>query len=134
MRADPVIIIDACYSGEAGAMLPMALEQIRRTIQADAGSAYALLTSSTTLEISYDTGQYGVFSQSLFEVCAEGISEVNSPFLTLHDLHPALRSEIEQTGYDMTPQLFVGGDFAFLSVRQEFCLRAPPRVVRSIHG
>lgn len=109
MKAEPVIIIDACYSGEAGAMMPTVMEEMKRTIQADAGSSYALMTSSTSLEISYDTGHYGVFSQALFEICTQGLEDVDKPYLTLHDLLRPIRSEIEETEYDMTPQLFVGG-------------------------
>ena len=117
MKADPVIIIDACYSGEAGALMPTVMEEMNRTIQADAGSSYALMTSSTSWEISYDTGHHGVFSQALFEVCTQGIEEVDNPYLTLQDLHPPIRSEIEESDYDMTPQLFVGATlprFAFV--------------------
>lgn len=108
VKADPVIILDACYSGKAGGTLQIVFEEIRKIVQSEAGSTYALLTSCRSLESSIDDGEHGVFSRLLVDTCRAGIESIREPYLSLSNLHPTIRSKLELLSYEMTPQLFIG--------------------------
>ncbi len=54
VQVDPVIIIDACFSGQAGVTIENVYNQMKRDIQAETGSNYALFCSSGKTEASYD--------------------------------------------------------------------------------
>lgn len=108
IKADPVIILDTCFSGKAGSTIQIALEEMRKVVQSEAGSAYALMASCNCLESSVENGNQGIFSKILVDTCQAGIDSVNEPFLSLSDLHPLIRQELEKSVYDMLPQLFVG--------------------------
>jgi hypothetical protein len=108
IKADPVIILDTCFSGKAGNTIHIALEEMKKIVQSEAGSAYALMASCNSIESSVDNGNQGVFSKILVDTCRSGLESVNEPFLTLSDLHPFIREELERSIYDMLPQLFIG--------------------------
>lgn len=108
IKADPVIILDTCFSGKAGGTIQIALEEMRKIVQAEAGSAYALMASCNSVEASVDNGSQGVFSKILVDTCQAGIESATEAFLSLNDLYPFIREELEKSVYDMLPQLFVG--------------------------
>ncbi len=108
IKADPIIILDTCFSGKAGGTIQIALEEMRKIVQSEAGSAYALMASCNSLESSTENGGQGVFSKILVDTCRTGMDSINEPFLSLSDLHPFIRQELEKSVYDMLPQLFVG--------------------------
>lgn len=108
IKADPIIILDTCFSGKAGEAIQIALEEMRKIVRSEAGSAYALMASCNSLESSIENGGQGVFSKILVDTCRAGIDSVNEPFLSLSDLYPLIRQELEKSVYDMSPQLFVG--------------------------
>ncbi len=117
IKADPVIILDTCFSGKGGRTIQFAIEEMKKVVQAEASSAYALMASCNSLESSLENGNRGVFSKILVDTCHAGVENVNEPFLTLSDLHPSIRQELEKSAYDMLPQLFIGDTlpkFAFV--------------------
>lgn len=111
VHVDPVFIIDACFSGEAGAKIDDHTQRMQRTIQAETGSSYALLVSSTRFEVSVDSENGGVFSQLLADVAETGRSGDESrrrkPYLSLSDVFPELREKAASLG-EHVPQLFLG--------------------------
>jgi hypothetical protein len=108
IKADPIIILDTCYSGIGGTTIQIALDEMKRSVQSESGSAYALMASCNSLESSIDNGNQGVFSKILLDTCLAGMECVSEPYLTLSDLYPQIREELEKSIYDMSPQLFIG--------------------------
>jgi hypothetical protein len=120
VKVDPVIIIDACFSGQGGEMIGQLYNQLKRNIQAEAASAYALLCSSRKIEATPDHQEGGPFSSTLVNVASkgkDGKDYKHKKELTLKDLYSNIREEIENLGLDIVPQLFIGDtlpDFGFI--------------------
>lgn len=120
VNVDPIIIIDACYSSQAGEKIELILSELKREIQAETGSNYALLCSSKKHETSTDTISGGLFSSILFEVAQDGMNDsvcLRKEELTLKDLYSKIREKIEANCFDISPQLYVGDtlpDFGFV--------------------
>jgi hypothetical protein len=111
VNVDPIIIIDACYSGQAGEKIEIVNSELKRTIQADTGSNYALLCSSRNTDQSIDTYNGGFFSNILFEIAKQGLDQadkIHNEELSLKDLYQKLRNKIETDSFDTIPQLFIG--------------------------
>jgi Ni,Fe-hydrogenase maturation factor len=120
VKVDPVIIIDACFSGQAGSMIAYIYNQLKRSIQAETASTYALLCSSRKIETTPDHQEGGPFSSVLVNVAKKGKDSKNfkrKEELSLIDLHNDIRTEIESLVVDIVPQLFIGDtlpDFGFI--------------------
>lgn len=120
VNVDPVIIIDACFSGQGGEKIGQLFNELRRKIQSEAASTYALLCSSRKIEATPDHQEGGPFSSALVNIANKGKDGTNykrKKELTLKDLHLNIREEIENLGLDIGPQLFIGDtlpDFGFV--------------------
>jgi hypothetical protein len=130
VKVDPVIIIDACYSGAAGRSIQTVYEELKRQIQGSTGSTYALLCSSRSTEESHSLFSGGIFSEALFRA-ATAVSPAEDdrrkPWLSLQDLYPAIRKELELSE-SSNPQVFLGATLpAFPFVRNA---RYQPRTER----
>ncbi|MBM9576217.1 caspase family protein [Leptospira sp. 201903070] len=109
-KVDPVFIIDACYSGLAGENLLRTYQELKKDIQAETGSAYALLCSSTKYESTPDGRFGGPFLNQIKKTIESrnfGTKSKKKPKLMIKDLFPALRAAIESSD-DITPLLFIG--------------------------
>jgi hypothetical protein len=130
VKVDPVIIIDACYSGAAGRSIQTVYEELKRHIQASTGSTYALLCSSRPMEESHSLFSGGIFSEVLFRTATAGSlaeDDRRKPWLSLQDLYPAIRKELELND-SSNPQIFLGATLpAFPFVRN---VRFQPRSER----
>ena len=118
VQVDPVFIIDACFSGQAGEMINIVYSELKRTIQADTGSSYALLCSSAKNEETPDHYSGGQFSELLISVAKKGIgaAQMRKSELSLNDLYPKLKEEVERT-IEIGTKLFIGDtlpDFGFV--------------------
>ena len=111
VSADPIIILDACYSGEAIETIRMVIDEAKRQVQAETGSAYALMSSCTPIQTSIDTDSGGVFSQALCKAASDGDSTIPYPELSIHDLYRQVRGSLEQSDHEMDPMLYVGETF-----------------------
>jgi hypothetical protein len=107
--SDPILIIDACYAGSAGAQMQIAFDEAHYQTRAETGSAYALLSSCRAFETAVDRQTGGLFSSLLCDVGQAGNDNVGSPRLSLQDMYPKLRERLEAESVEMTPQLYVGG-------------------------
>lgn len=120
VKVYPVIIIDACFSGQAGKKIILLDNLLKRKIQAETGSAYALLCSSKRIEPSIDNKEGGLFSKILVDIANIGNSDKNyrsKRELSLKDLFPYIRERIEKDNMEIVPQLFLGDtllDFGFV--------------------
>ena len=107
-KVEPVMILDTCYSGQAGVEI-LRLD-LRRRIQAETGSSYALLCSSTRIDVTPDGPLGGPFSAVLREVSTVGMGDRQHrrrETLSLRDLYPGIRDGV-QGAYDGVPQLYIG--------------------------
>lgn len=114
VKVDPVIIIDACYSGQAGESITRTLEDLKRQIQAETGSAYVLLCSCRKQEQTPDKNTGGPFSEILVNVAKAGKKDrkiLREEFLTLQDLHKNIRAEADAL-LDIGSILVVGDTIA----------------------
>jgi hypothetical protein len=109
-KVDPVIILDACYSGTAIASVQQIYDQLKRQVQAEVASNYALLCSSRSTEESTTLFEGGVFSETLFRAAKTSIEAAENrrkPWLSLQDLYSAIRKDLEKN-QSSNPLLFVG--------------------------
>jgi len=120
VKVDPVIIIDACFSGQSGAIITHLYSQLKRNIQAETGSTYALLCSSKKMGKTPDHHEGGPFSSTLVNIAKKGKNDTDfksKEELSLRDLYPDIRREIESQFVNIVPQLFLGDtlpDFGFI--------------------
>lgn len=145
VKVDPIIILDTCFSGQAEGITQDIYFRLKRIIQADTGSTYALLCSSTKLEQTPDHNTGGPFTTLLSRVASRGHDGKKRQYtLDLRDLYPLLRREIETNSFDTTPQLFIGETlpkFGFVhnveySPKQQTLAKAHVRVLAALwnHG
>lgn len=109
-KVDPVFIIDACYSGQAGEVVSQVYGKISERTQQAVGTSYALLCACTKFEEAMDEKNGGIFSRLLENVAQKGINSGKYKGvrnLTIQDLFPMLKHKAEQA-YEMTPKLFLG--------------------------
>lgn len=115
VKVDPVIVIDACYSGIAGELIGEKLE--RRTKKA--GASYILLCACTKYETAKGTSSGGFFSTLLNKVSRQGIGKLplkRKAILSLNDFFDIIKDEAERN-LEFTPRFFQGGpalDFSFV--------------------
>jgi hypothetical protein len=109
VHVDPVIIIDACFSAQAGQMIQIVYSELKRIIQADTGSTYALLCSSAKNEGTPDQPSGGPFSEILINVTRKGLGDNHKrkAELSLNDIFPSLKKEVERS-IDTGVELFIG--------------------------
>jgi hypothetical protein len=109
VRVDPIIILDACYSGQAGVQIQQLYTRLNGHMQESTASTYALLCSSTRNEVTLDLGLGSSFSKLFVRVAGKGLggSLKGKEELSLHDLFPAIRAETERQ-VDINAQLFLG--------------------------
>ena len=113
VKTDPMIVIDACYSGRVAGGIQQVYESLKRTVQSETGSTYALLCSSTRLEETPDARTGGPFSMLLTSVASRGLGDPDhkrKQRLTIKDLYPQIR-RVAETELETTPQLIVGDTF-----------------------
>jgi hypothetical protein len=111
VKVHPVVIIDACFSGQAAETLSASLgDNLNEEFIKLKGTDYALLCSSTRLEVSLGFTSGGVFSSLLNTVALRGLGGrvyTNKSELTLKDLIPDIQMEAESSG-GASPVLIVG--------------------------
>jgi hypothetical protein len=109
VHVDPVIIIDACFSAQAGRMIQIVYSELKRIIQADTGSTYALLCSSAKNEGTPDQPSGGPFSEILINVARKGLGDkhLRNAELSLNDIFPSLKKKVERS-IDTGVELFIG--------------------------
>ncbi len=113
VKVDPMIVIDACYSGRAMEGIQQVYGSLKRTVQGETGSTYALLCSSTRLEEAPDSRTGGPFSSLLTRLARAGLgdpSHKQKQRLTIKDLYPQMR-KAEEAELGTTSQLIVGETF-----------------------
>ena len=110
VKVDPIIVLDACFSGRAVLSIDRSYLELKRSVQAEVGSTYALFASSRDIEESPDTSFGGPFSMALVQAASEGRNSsgfLRKPELTLAHLFPKIRAQLEAE-VDISPQLFLG--------------------------
>lgn len=125
VHVDPVIVIDACYSGQTGARIDTTIDQMKRDIQAETGSNYALLCSSSKTEVSYESADGGLFSKTLVDIASDGMghnaTDRSKECVTLTELYSVIAQRLEQASFDIKPTLHIGGtlpNFGFIKNTQ----------------
>lgn len=106
--ADPIFILDTCYSGKAINEIEGSFLKIKRDIQAETGSTYILFASCKGGEESLADDRGSLFSQALYDVSIRGKSKLRQSVLMLTDLSYEIHSEIEGAGYTIKPQFHIG--------------------------
>jgi site-specific DNA-methyltransferase (adenine-specific) len=110
----PVVIIDACYSSSASAVLEKMDEQMR----SGAGRSYALLASCHADRTSADTVDGGEFTKALLSVARRGLSDdvsLRRRELRLADISGPLQTELEMQGVPLS-KLYLGGDLPVVPI------------------
>ncbi|MHB8776196.1 MAG: caspase family protein [Anaerolineales bacterium] len=107
----PLVIIDACYSGQAGNALIApndAISTIKSEIMKASASAYALLCSCSSYQTTVDSPNGGVFSNLLFDTLINGVTNNRISLIGLREIFQPLREAVENETYDSYPLLFLG--------------------------
>lgn len=117
----PIIIIDACYSGGAGASLYIppgeAISSMKNNVVRVSASSYALLCSCAEGQETKDSSNGGFFSNCLYQIATEGLPKErsNKPLLSLQDIFQDLRVRVQNLqmensidSIEITPKLFLG--------------------------
>lgn len=108
VKVEPVIIIDACYSGKAGESIDEVYQQLKVTVNKKSVSSYVLLCSCMKLETTIDDNAGGMFSNILYSICKKGILG-NKDKLTIKDIFIEIKKEVEKQTVDINPQYFFSG-------------------------
>ena len=111
VKAIPMIIVDACYSGSAINQMKKTLDSMAANIQKEHASAYGIFSSCRTNESSFDLDNSGLFSKVLLKISSIGKKKVKSSNLSLVDIFEDIRLELEQSAFDMNPLLLLGDTF-----------------------
>ena len=109
-KVDPIFILDACFSGTAGGAIERVYLDVRRAVQAEVGSTYALLASSRRIETTPDTRDGGPFTNALIKTASAGRADgeyKTMPRLPLKALFAGVRGEMERVR-EISPQLYCG--------------------------
>jgi hypothetical protein len=111
VKATPMIILDACYSGSAITQMKKTLDSMAANLQKEHASAYGIFSSCRTNETSFDLTNSGLFSNILQNISSTGKKKVKSSYLSLLDIFEDIRLELEQSAFDMNPLLLLGDTF-----------------------
>jgi len=108
-NVDPIFVLDACYSGQAGEVVSQVYSRLEEKTQQAIGTSYILLCACTKYEETLDEKNGGVFSRLLESVATEGIAgkHKSTARLTVQDLFSSLKRNAERS-CEMTPKLFIG--------------------------
>lgn len=101
----PMFIIDACFSGSTA---PQGYSQIvgsmQSEIQSVAPQSYSLLASASPVSVSIDSPEGGGFTQALYSVILNGLSDSAGrqfPLLSLEQLISPLQEELSLQGHPL---------------------------------
>jgi len=115
----PVLILDACFSSATSPQGSTAsVLTVEESLQRHNAETYALLASSSSMSVSVDTSGGGAFTQALYTVVLNGLSDAagrRSPFITLDQLAGPLQEELSRMGVPLS-RCFVGRDFPILPI------------------
>jgi len=137
-RMEPLIIIDACYSGHIGRITSQLNESIRTSL----GESYALITSSYSSATSIDENDGGLFTKAICSAAKNGSKTLQrKEKLTLQDLFSSLRESLGLMYEPVHPQMFLGNglsDMFFVKntkykPRRERLTNAHARVLRALY-
>ncbi|WP_367899208.1 caspase domain-containing protein [Leptospira sp. WS58.C1] len=142
VAVDPVFILDSCYSGQAGDQINRSLTELKKNIQREVASSYALLCSSRKYETTPDGKHGGPFCELLVSVASavgNNAKLKRKEELSLKDLFAEIRKEAERWT-DIKPLLFIGDtlpDFsivrnAFFQPREETMQKSHRDVLLSL--
>lgn len=96
-----ILFVDSCYSGQISKSLTIKPIEITKEMGTEFVSSYGsscgLITSCTDVQQTLDIG---VISKALKDICEQGNSEVNSPFLCFGDLSESLSERIDKFAKD----------------------------------
>lgn len=91
-----ILFVDSCYSGQISKSLEIKPLEISREMSTEFvssfGSSFGLITSCTDVQPTLDIG---IISKALEDICEQGNSEVNSPYLCFEDLSKSLSERID---------------------------------------
>jgi hypothetical protein len=110
----PIFIIDACYSGKAAKQMTIpsleTISNMRNQIHSVAASSYALFCSCSDYQVSIDTQEGGVFSNSIMSIGKKGVKKKknNKPILSIKDLFPLIEENVLSEVTNSVPRLFIG--------------------------
>jgi hypothetical protein len=94
-----ILFVDSCYSGQISKSLNIKPIEISKEMGTEFvssyGSSFGLITSCTDVQQTLDLG---IISQALKDICEQGISEINSPYLVFGDLSNSLYERIDRVG------------------------------------
>jgi hypothetical protein len=115
----PVFVLDSCFSSVTSPKgSPFATSTVEESLRRSNADAYALLASSSSYSASLDTPEGGAFTQALYSVLLNGLSDPagrRSPFVTLKKLAVPLQDELSRMGVPLS-RCFVGRDFPILPI------------------
>jgi len=96
-----ILFVDSCYSGQISKSLRIRPLEISLEMSTEFvsffGSSFGLITSCTDLQQTLD---FGIISNALKDICEQGNSEVNSPYLCFGDLSESLYERIDRFAND----------------------------------
>lgn len=99
----PVFILDACFSSVASPQgSTAAASTIEETLRRSIAETFALLASSNSYSLSIDTAAGGAFTQALYSIIMNGLSDDEGkhyPILTLDQLSSPLQQELSRMGF-----------------------------------
>ncbi|HLB50041.1 MAG TPA: caspase family protein [Anaerolineales bacterium] len=128
----PVFIIDACFSG---AVVKAAGLDISVSMQDDLHTyvtgSYGLLCSSSSETLSVGSNSGSAFTQALFSVISEGLSDKQQrhwPFITLSGVATPLRERLERDGVPLSrcysgpqlPEVPIARNISFRPSKERF--------------
>jgi branched-chain amino acid transport system substrate-binding protein len=97
-----VLILDCCFSGAFAQGLSAKNAGIINVHQLG-GEGRAVLTSSTSIEYSYE----GVYTRFIIEGLETGAADRDQDgVITVDELHEYAKSRVKESGYAMTPQIY----------------------------
>ena len=102
----PVFIIDACFSGTTAPQgSSVVTSTMQDTLQSHLAGSYALLASSGSDIVSFDTPFGGVFTRSLHAIMVNGLNNDEGrhlPFITLRDIEVPLQEHLTKSGHPLS--------------------------------
>ena len=107
----PVMILDACYSGEIGHRRSnsQAERTMHHRVTTDAGTAYAFLCACRDWQQAFADQGHSVFTAALYRVAQEGLgAKRHKCILSLSDVFGQLREYVSNEVLDMSPILHLG--------------------------
>jgi hypothetical protein len=125
----PVFIIDACFSSATSAHhAPIAPSNIEQSLRRSNAESYALLASSSEYSASVDTPDGGAFTQALYSILSNGLSDSSGrryPIIALAQLAVPLQEELSRMGVPLS-RCYVGRDFPLLPIAKNVAYSSKP--------